>query len=76
LTEYLCKRGIGTEVYYPIPLHLQPCFRYLGHREGDFPNAERACKRALALPLYSELSEDEVHVVCDAVEAFYSSKEE
>ncbi|MBJ7311272.1 DegT/DnrJ/EryC1/StrS family aminotransferase [Rugamonas sp. CCM 8940] len=71
LAAYLAGRGIGTEVYYPRPLHLQPCCRHMGHREGDFPVAEAASRRALGLPMYADLSEDAVMQVCSAISDFY-----
>lgn len=70
LAGHLASRGIGTEAYYPRPLHLQPCFADLGYREGDFPHAEAACKHALALPFYPELSLTQVDRVCDAIRGF------
>jgi dTDP-4-amino-4,6-dideoxygalactose transaminase len=71
LREFLAARRIGTEVYYPIPLHLQPCFVYLGYREGDFPHAGRAAKEVLALPMFPELSEDEQRWVVESIADFY-----
>jgi dTDP-4-amino-4,6-dideoxygalactose transaminase len=71
LREFLTARKIGTEVYYPIPLHLQPCFVYLGYREGDFPEAERAAKEVLALPMFPELTEDEQRRVVGSIADFY-----
>ncbi|MGA8270172.1 MAG: DegT/DnrJ/EryC1/StrS family aminotransferase [Candidatus Sulfotelmatobacter sp.] len=71
LREFLTARKIGTEVYYPIPLHLQPYFVYLGYREGDFPEAERASKEVLALPMFPELTEDEQRWVVQSVADFY-----
>jgi dTDP-4-amino-4,6-dideoxygalactose transaminase len=71
LADYLKENGIGTTIYYPKPLHLQPCFAYLGYKEGDFPVAERVCKEILALPMYPELTDDEVDYVCDAIASFY-----
>jgi dTDP-4-amino-4,6-dideoxygalactose transaminase len=72
LRKFLSARQIGTEVYYPIPLHLQPCFDYLGHLEGDFPEAERAAKEVLALPMFPELTEPEQKLVVDSIVEFYS----
>ncbi|MFD6080382.1 DegT/DnrJ/EryC1/StrS family aminotransferase [Streptomyces hydrogenans] len=74
LVAHLHDEGIGTETYYPRPLHLQPCFRELGHRPGDFPVAEAASRRALALPLYADLTEAEVARVCAVVRAFHTGK--
>jgi dTDP-4-amino-4,6-dideoxygalactose transaminase len=71
LREFLAARKIGTEVYYPIPLHLQPCFVYLGYREGDSPVAERAAKEVLALPMFPELTEQEQEWVVKSIADFY-----
>ena len=71
LQSFLKERGIGTAVYYPLPLHLQPCFAYLGYKEGACPEAERAAKEVLSLPIYPELTESQQNEVIDAVRAFY-----
>jgi dTDP-4-amino-4,6-dideoxygalactose transaminase len=73
LQEHLEALGIGTAVYYPVPLHIQPCFEYLGHREGDFPEAEQAAKEVLALPIYAELTGEQQSTIVEAVEDFYIS---
>lgn len=71
LAAYLNGQGIGTSIYYPVPLHLQKCFEYLGHKRGDFPVAEKLCGLVLALPMYPELTEDEVGYTCEKIREFY-----
>ena len=71
LQEHLTSKEIGTSVYYPIPLHLQKCFEHLGHKKGDFPVSEKLCGTALALPMFPELSKDEVNFVCESIKEFY-----
>jgi dTDP-4-amino-4,6-dideoxygalactose transaminase len=63
----LAEAGVGSAVYYPMPLHRQECFAYLGHKEGDFPESERACREVLALPVYPELKEEEVRYVAKSL---------
>ena len=72
LQKYLADVGIATEVYYPVPLHVQDALRDLGYRTGDFPESERAAREVLALPMFPELREDEQEAVADAIRAFYA----
>jgi dTDP-4-amino-4,6-dideoxygalactose transaminase len=63
----LAEAGVSSGIYYPVPLHLQECFQYLGHKEGDFPESEKACKEVLALPIYPELTELEIRYVAKSL---------
>jgi dTDP-4-amino-4,6-dideoxygalactose transaminase len=72
LRAFLAERKIGSEVYYPLPLHLQPVFSYLGLKEGDLPVAEQAARDVLALPMFAELTEGEIRRVVETIAEFYS----
>jgi dTDP-4-amino-4,6-dideoxygalactose transaminase len=72
LQAHLKAMGIGSEVYYPLPLHLQPCYEDLGYKQGDFPVSEKLAAESLALPVHSELASDEIEYVCDAIRSFYA----
>jgi dTDP-4-amino-4,6-dideoxygalactose transaminase len=73
LKAHLDRAHIGTEIYYPVPFHLQKCFEPLGYKQGAFPNAEAAAKDSLALPIYPELSEEQQAAVVAAIAGFYHS---
>ena len=72
LRGYLQRNGVGTEIYYPLPLHLQPCFAYLGYKEGDFPVSEGVSKTSLALPVYPELQRDDLEYVAGQISEFFA----
>lgn len=71
LKDFLISRNVGCEIYYPVPLHLQVCFADLGYRPGDFAVSEHAADHTLALPVYPELSDDQIGYVVDQVQAFF-----
>ncbi len=66
----MADQGISTVIHYPIPIHLQEAYKNLGHKEGDFPVTERLAKRILSLPMFPELTEEEIRYVCDSVKSF------
>ena len=72
LQSFLKERGVGTSIYYPLPLHLQPCFAYLGYREGQCPESERAAKEVLSLPIFPELTRPQLDEVITGVQTFFS----
>jgi len=74
LRVYLKSRGVETGVYYPTPLHLQPAYADLGYRKGDFPVSESACERNLSLPMYPELTNEQIHYVAQAVRVFFEER--
>ena len=74
LRQFLQQNGIGSEVYYPLPLHLQKCFAGLGYRAGDFPVSERVAHESLALPIYPELLPEDIEYVVDTIQAFYRTR--
>jgi dTDP-4-amino-4,6-dideoxygalactose transaminase len=71
LKQFLAEEGIGTDIYYPVPLHLQECYSFLKYHRGDLPNSERASEEVLALPIYPEVTEEQQALVVDRIKAFY-----
>jgi len=73
LLNYLKAQEVGAEVYYPVPMHLQECFAYLGHKAGDFPESEKAARETIAIPIYPELSSDQAGCVVETIKQFYKA---
>jgi len=71
LRAHLTAAGVGTEIYYPVPLHLQQCFAYLGCKPGAYPQSRAGGRRDLALPIYPELTEAQLQYVVDTITAYY-----
>jgi dTDP-4-amino-4,6-dideoxygalactose transaminase len=71
LLEHMHKATAGGTIYYPVPLHMQPCFKYLGYKQGDMPVTEQACREVLALPIYAELTDEQQRYVVDTMKEFY-----
>jgi len=71
LAEHLSKNEIGYSIYYPMPLHLQKAFQYLGYKKGAFPVAEKVSESIIALPIYPEISQEEIEYVCQTIKSFY-----
>lgn len=71
LRAYLKEKGVGTEIYYPLPMHLQNCYRSLGYKKGSFPVSEQAAEEVLSLPIYAELSDSQLSYVVDTIADFY-----
>ena len=72
LKKHLESSGIGCGLHYPLPLHLQKCYAKLGHKPGDFPVAEKAARECLSLPIYPELTEEQVLRITDVVKEFFA----
>jgi len=72
LQDYFKEKGIGSEIYYPVPFHLQECYRFLEYREGDFPESERASRELLAIPIFPELTENQQKFVVRTIQEFYA----
>jgi dTDP-4-amino-4,6-dideoxygalactose transaminase len=74
LRAFLAEKEIGSEIYYPLSLHMQECFSHLGYGEGDFPEAERAARQSLAIPMFPYLTSEQRAAVIDAIKKFQQSR--
>ncbi|MEE9190994.1 MAG: DegT/DnrJ/EryC1/StrS family aminotransferase, partial [Candidatus Aerophobetes bacterium] len=72
LRDCLTKKGVGTRVYYPLPLHLQEVYARLGYKKGDLPVSEKACQEVISLPMYPELKEEQIEFVVREIKNFFS----
>lgn len=71
LRAHLAESGVGSEIYYPVPMHMQKCFHDLGYKRGSLPETEKAAREVLALPIYAELKKSQVRYVVDSIASFY-----
>ena len=71
MKEYLKSKDIGCEIYYPVPMHLQECFKDLGYKKGDMPVAEKAAETALSIPIFPELTAGEQDYIAETIKEFY-----
>jgi dTDP-4-amino-4,6-dideoxygalactose transaminase len=74
LRDHLASNGIGTSIYYPMGLHQQKCFEYLGYKKGGFPVTEKACEETLALPIFPEMRDEEIKYVVDKIGEFVTNE--
>jgi len=74
LQRFLNENGIGTGLHYPVPLHLQPCFKELGYKRGDFPVSEQLAESGLSLPIYPELTDEQIEYVAEKIREFFRRK--
>jgi dTDP-4-amino-4,6-dideoxygalactose transaminase len=74
LMGFLSRKGIGSKIYYPLPLHLQECFNHLSYKQRDFPVSEKAAEEVLSLPIFPELTDEEIEYVCDSIKSFLLSR--
>lgn len=74
LMQYLRTHGVGSAIYYPVPLHLQPAYTYLGYQPGEFPESERACREVLSLPIHAHLSSEQIEYAADVIQHFAVEK--
>ena len=73
LQQYLKEHGIGSAVYYPVPLYKQPAYKHLNLNPQDYPNAEKAAQEVLSIPMFPELTQEQVTRVCDTIRDFYEN---
>jgi dTDP-4-amino-4,6-dideoxygalactose transaminase len=69
--KFLAEQGVDTKIHYPVPIHLQKAAAYLGYKKGDFPMTEKQCETILSLPVYPQLSDEEVNYVIEKINLFY-----
>jgi dTDP-4-amino-4,6-dideoxygalactose transaminase len=75
LMKYLNENGVATGLHYPVPLHLQSCFKNLGYKKGDFPVSEELAETGLSLPIYPEMSDEQVEYVCERIRKFFKRED-